>query len=68
MELKDVGGRPSMPDADKKKRLTVTIPPDMYSYLDSVPNKSHYVTAAIEFYRRFQLEAEHLILEEKSDF
>lgn len=66
--IKDVGGRPSMEDADKKKRLTVTIPPDMYEFLNTVPNKSHFVTAAIEFYRRFQMEAEHFSLKDKSGF
>lgn len=62
--IKDLGGRPSMLPADKKRRLSVTVPPEMFEFLDGVPNRSHYVTAAVEFYRRFQEESKYLNLRE----
>lgn len=68
MEIKDLGGRPSMQDHMKKRRLSVTVPPDMFEFLNTVPNKSHYVAAAVEFYKRFQDEAMNLALKDKSGF
>ena len=46
---KGLGGRPLKDKELKSKRLTVTIPPETDAFLDTVINKSHYVTAAVGF-------------------
>ncbi len=40
----------------RKKRITVTVDPDIADYLDSVPNKSRVVSEAVRSYSTAELE------------
>ncbi len=40
----------------RKKRITVTVDPDVADYLDSVPNKSLVVSEAVRSYSTAELE------------